>query len=134
MTDDGLGYSFRPNQRGKALGQGAIFGSANQFALFLTAAFFRHGHGEVRKPAILGSVVPVLHFRRYINHISRLQTARGLVFLLVLLLACGADQNLSGCVVNVPVVAASGFKRYFDRSGVAVGKCTRSLVPMKCCA
>lgn len=36
-------------------------------------------------------------------------------------LACGANQNLSGHMVNTPVVAASKLKRYIDHSGAAVG-------------
>lgn len=37
-------------------------------------------------------------------------------------LACGANQNLSGHVVNTPVVAASKLKHYVNHSGVAFGK------------
>ena len=75
----------------------------------------RHLYGNVRKPAVLFSAVPMLDPRRDRNHRTGRQADSLLAFLLIPALAGDADENLSASLrrmVNMLVVPASGLKGY----------------------
>ena len=54
--------------------------------------------------------MPVLHLGRNVDDVAGLKRPGGLPFLLVPTAAGGDEKNLTALVVNVPVVAAAGFK------------------------
>ena len=68
---------------------------------------------QMTEPAVLLGAVPVLDVGGNLNDIARLQTLRRLALFLIPAFAINADQDLTtatGCVMNVPVVAAAWFK------------------------
>ncbi len=76
---------------------------------FLTGNLYR----DMAEPAIPFGPMPVLHSGRDRNDHTGDQAYRLLAFLLIPSAACRADQQLSSAsfgVMNVPVIAASGFK------------------------
>lgn len=69
----------------------------------------------MREPAVCRGAVPVLHFRRDVDHIAGLQFPGRLSPFLIPALAGCADQNLSAafaCMMDVPVVAALNWTPY----------------------
>ena len=80
------------------------------------------GDGDVAEPAVFLRAVPVLHaFVRY-HHVARFQAAGGAtVFLIPAFAACN-EQDLVAVGVNVPVVAAGGFKADVGNGCRCVGR------------
>ena len=67
--------------------------------------------------------MPVFDFRWNDNDAARGETDRVFAGFLIPAFACRADEDLTAafcCVVDVPVVAAAGFKRYIGEKNAAL--------------
>lgn len=78
-----------------------------------SGAVFHASHiGDVLEPRVLGGSVPVFHALGDGDDGAGLHLHSLLAPLLIPATAGDADKHLHGFVMNVPVVAATGFKRY----------------------
>ena len=69
------------------------------------------------EPAVRRSAVPVLYTGHNVDHIAGAQLLRLFAPFLIVAPACHADEDLPaafGCFVDVPVVAAAGFKGHIE--------------------
>ena len=73
-------------------------------------------------PAVFLSAMPVLHAFGYFDDDTGLEFDGGFIPLLVPSPAGDTDQNLNGSVMNVPIVAASGFESNIVVTTVQCGK------------
>ena len=82
---------------------------------FAFGVFTRNLDGEVREPAGRSCAVPMLNAGGDVDYITGVQLASRLAPFLIVAAATGNEQNLAAafvCVVNMPIIAAAGFKGY----------------------
>lgn len=75
---------------------------------FIGASLARNFDCQMREPLIWSSSMPVFHFRRNVNAVSRFHLNRFFAFFLIISASCYTYQNLSAalfCMMNMPVVA-----------------------------
>ena len=76
---------------------------------FIGAALARNFDCQMREPLIWSSSMPVFHFRRNVNAVSRFHLNRFFAFFLIISASCYTYQNLSAalfCMMDMPVVSA----------------------------
>lgn len=76
------------------------------------------------KPAILSGPVPVLHIGRNDNDIAGMKLLRFFTVSLIPATSTGDEKDLpsAGAVVDMPVIAASGFKGYVGNRAAFLSK------------
>lgn len=92
---------------------------ANGFAPLAMAVFSWNFHSKVREPAIRRCAMPMLYAGSYVNNVARMEFLRLLAPLLIIAAAGNADEYLPSALIglmNVPVVAAAGFKRNIENA------------------
>ena len=82
-----------------------IFFIRHRFAPFGTCPLGRNGNGNVLKPTVGGSSMPMFYFGRNVHYVAGFERTCRLAPLLIPAAATYADEDLSAFVVYVPVVA-----------------------------
>ena len=83
------------------------------FEPFVRGVFTRYFEGKVRKPTVGGSSMPMFYVGRYVYDVTRMQFYGGFPFLLIPSATGYANEHLAsaaGGVVDVPIIAATGFE------------------------
>ena len=94
-----------------------IFFFTHWFAPLTAAVFSGYFHSQMGKPAVRRSAVPVLYTGHNVDHIAGVQLLRLFAPFLIVAPACHADEDLPAALVrlvDMPVVAAAGFKGYIE--------------------
>lgn len=111
-----------------------IFAVAYGLQPFVGGFCARNFYGEMGKPTVRRCPVPMLHPRRNIHHIARMQFLRRLAFLLIKAASGNADENLPTaalCVMNMSVVAATRFKSHVINADLRGGQWRQITLPDK---
>ena len=90
--------------------QAGVFFIGDRFEPFVGCVFAGDAHGQMGKPAVGGSSMPMLHVGGDVDNIARAETARGFAPFLIPAFTGHAYEQLSASrsgIVYVPVVAAA---------------------------
>lgn len=87
-----------------------IFLCIDCFQPFIGSALCRHLNSQMGEPTARCRPMPMLHFWRDIDHISRFQLLCRFSPFLIVSPPGSAEQNLTALMVDMPVVPAARFK------------------------
>ena len=97
-----------------SLFQFLIFFFTHRLTPLTAAVFSGYFHSQMGEPAVRRSAVPVLYIGHNVDHIAGVQLLRLFAPFLIVAPACHADEDLPAALVDMPVVAAAGFKGYIE--------------------
>ena len=92
---------------------------ADDLAPLAVAVFAGNFYCKVREPAIGRCAMPMLYAGSYVNNVARMEFLRLIALLLIIAAAGNAAEYLPSALIglmNVPVVAAAGFKRNIENA------------------